>query len=284
VLLLEITKAVIPAAGLGTRFLPVTKSMPKEMLPVVHKPVIQYVIEEAYQSGITDLLIITGKGKRALEDYLDKTNQTEHNKYLDYLIRILDDLNIYFVRQNEVRGLGDAIRYAESFVAGDPFAIMLGDTITIPPCIHELMSVYQKYEAPVIAVERVHREMVDHYGIIAGSEVERDTFLIEDLVEKPSPDSAPSDLAILGSYIMVPEIFDAIRQTSPGKNDEIQLTDSMKILNSKKEIYAHLFTGKRYDIGNKLDWLKANIELGIQDDELGEDIDHFVRTLIRKRS
>ena len=280
---MEIKKAVIPAAGLGTRFLPITKSMPKEMLPVVHKPVIQYVIEEAHHSGITDILIITGRGKRSLEDYFDKSNQIENNIYLDELDRILEDLNIYFVRQKEMRGLGDAIRYAESFVAGDPFAVMLGDTITIPPCIHELMSVYQKFEAPVIAVERVPMEMVDHYGIISGTEIECDNFLIGDLVEKPSPDSAPSNLAILGSYIMVPEIFEAIRQTSPGKNNEIQLTDSMKILNFRKKIYAHLFRGRRYDIGNKLDWLKANIELGIQDGELGEDIDTFIRTLIRKQ-
>ena len=281
---MDIKKAVIPAAGLGTRFLPVTKSMPKEMLPVVHKPVIQYVIEEAHHSGITDILIITGKGKRSLEDYFDKNNQVENNIHLDELDRILEELNIFFIRQKEARGLGDAIRYAESFVNDEPFAVMLGDTITIPPCIQELMRVYQQYAAPVIAVERVPPEMVDHYGIISGREVGRDNFLIEDLVEKPSPDAAPSDLAILGSYILVPEIFEAIRQTSPGKNGEIQLTDALKILNSHQKMYAHLFSGRRYDIGNKLDWLKANIELGIQDDELGEDIDNFIRTLIGKRS
>lgn len=281
---MKIKKAVIPAAGLGTRFLPVTKSMPKEMLPVVHKPVIQYVIEEAYHSGITDILIITGKGKRSLEDYFDKNNQVENNIHLDELDRILEELNIFFIRQKEARGLGDAIRYAESFINDEPFAVMLGDTITIPPCIQELMRVYQQYSGPVIAVERVPPEMVDHYGIISGREVERDNFLIEDLVEKPSPDAAPSDLAILGSYILVPEIFEAITQTSPGKNGEIQLTDALKILNSHQKMYAHLFSGRRYDIGNKLDWLKANIELGIQDSELGEDIDNFIRTLIGKRS
>jgi len=278
----EIKKAVIPAAGLGTRFLPITKSMPKEMLQVVHKPVIQYVIEEAYRSGITDILIITGKGKRSLEDYFDKNNQIENNIFLDELDRILEELNIFFIRQKEARGLGDAIRYAESFVSDDPFAVMLGDTITIPPCIHELTKVYQKYSAPVIAVERVPPDMVDHYGIISGREVERDNFLIEDLVEKPSPDSSPSDLAILGSYILVPEIFEAIRQTSPGKNNEIQLTDALKILNSHQKVYAHLFSGRRYDIGNKLDWLKANIELGSKDKELGTDITAFIQDLCRK--
>jgi UTP--glucose-1-phosphate uridylyltransferase len=278
----KIRKAVIPAAGLGTRFLPITKSMPKEMLPVVHKPVIQYVIEEAHHSGISDILIITGKGKRSLEDYFDKNNQIENNIYLDELDQTLEELNIFFVRQKEVRGLGDAIRYAESFVNDDPFAVMLGDTITIPPCIHELMKVYQKYTAPVIAVERVPPEMVDHYGIISGSEVERNNFLIKDLVEKPSPESAPSDLAILGSYILTPGIFNAIRQTSPGRNGEIQLTDALNILNCQQKMYAHLFSGRRYDIGNKLDWLKANIELGIQDKELGKDITGFIQSICRK--
>ena len=278
----KIKKAVIPAAGLGTRFLPITKSMPKEMLPVVHKPVIQYVIEEAYHSGITDILIITGKGKRSLEDYFDKNNQIENNKFLDELDQILRELNIFFIRQKEVKGLGDAIRYAESFVADDPFAVMLGDTITIPPCIHELMVVHKKYHAPIIAVEHVPREMVDHYGIISGTELENNDFLIEHLVEKPSPESAPSDLAILGSYILTPAIFDAIRQTSPGRNDEIQLTDALNILNREQKMYAHLFSGRRYDIGNKPDWIKANIELGMQDKELGKDITAFIQSICRK--
>jgi len=278
----KIRKAVIPAAGLGTRFLPITKSMPKEMLPVVHKPVIQYVIEEAYHSGITDILIITGKGKRSLEDYFDKNNEIENNIYLDDLDRILDELNIFFIRQKEVKGLGDAIRYAESFVNDDSFAVMLGDAITIPPCIHELMAVHEKYNAPIIAVERVPWEMVDHYGIISGADLERDDFLIEHLVEKPSPKSAPSNLAILGSYILTHGIFNAIQQTSPGKNGEIQLTDSLNILNCQQKMYAHLFSGRRYDIGNKLDWLKANIELGMQDRELGKDITGFIENLCRK--
>jgi UTP--glucose-1-phosphate uridylyltransferase len=275
----KIQKAVIPAAGLGTRFLPITKSMPKEMLPVVHKPVIQYVIEEAYHSGITDILIITGKGKRSLEDYFDTNNQIENNKFLDELDLILQELNIFFVRQKEVRGLGDAIRYAESFVADDPFAVMLGDTITIPPCINELMAVHERYKSPIIAVERVSREMVDHYGIISGAELEGNDFLIDYLVEKPTPEDAPSDLAILGSYILTPEIFDAIRQTSPGRNDEIQLTDALNILKCRQKMYAHLFSGRRYDIGNKLDWLKANIELSMQDNELGKDITGFIQSI-----
>jgi UTP--glucose-1-phosphate uridylyltransferase len=278
----KIRKAVIPAAGLGTRFLPITKSMPKEMLPVVHKPVIQYVIEEAYHSGITDILIITGRGKRSLEDYLDKSHQIENNKFLDELDTILQKLNIFFIRQKEVKGLGDAVRYAESFVAGDPFAVMLGDTITIPPCIQELMAVHERHKAPIIAVERVPREMVNHYGIISGTELENDDFLVEHLIEKPTPESAPSDLAILGSYILTPGIFNAIKQTSPGRHGEIQLTDALNILNRKERVYAHLFSGKRYDIGNKPDWLKANIELGMKDEELGREITGFIQDICRK--
>jgi UTP--glucose-1-phosphate uridylyltransferase len=278
----KIRKAVIPAAGLGTRFLPITKSMPKEMLPVVHKPVIQYVIEEAYHSGITDILIITGRGKRSLEDYLDKSHQIENNKFIDELDTILQNLNIFFIRQKEVKGLGDAVRYAESFVAGDPFAVMLGDTITIPPCIQELMAVHERHNAPIIAVERVPREMVSHYGIISGTELENDDFLIEHLVEKPTPESAPSDLAILGSYVLTPGIFDAIEQTLPGRHGEIQLTDALNILNRRERMYAHLFSGKRYDIGNKPDWLKANIELGMHDKELGKELTGFIHNICRK--
>lgn len=271
-------KAVIPAAGLGTRCLPLTKSMPKEMLPVVHKPVIQYVIEEAYQSGITDILIITGKSKRSLEDYLDKSNVK--NKYLDEFNKILKDINIYFVRQKEQLGLGNAIGYAESFVNGDSFAVLLGDTITTPPCIKELIEVYKKYHSPIIAIEKVPKNKVDQYGIISGTKVDKTNYLINNLVEKPSIEFAQSDLAILGSYILTPNIFDAIKQTIPNKG-EIQLTDALKIVNSYpgQKMYAHLYCGRRFDIGNKLDWLKANIELSLLDKEFGEDIDTFIKSL-----
>jgi UTP--glucose-1-phosphate uridylyltransferase len=274
-----ISKAVIPAAGLGTRFLPITRSMPKEMLPVVHKPVIQYVIEEAYHSGITDVLIITGKGKRALEDYFDRDDRAEQDPFSHDLETILSEINIFFVRQKEAKGLGDAIRYAESFAADDAFAVMLGDTITIPPCISELIKVYEKFESSVIAVEHVPREMIGHYGIVSGPDKEKNDFLIEQLVEKPSPELAPSDLAILGTYLLTPGIFKAIQKTPPGKNGEVQLTDALKILNSREKLYAHLFSGKRYDIGNKLDWLKTNIELGLQDQEMRKDLSRFIRML-----
>ena len=268
----QITKAVIPAAGLGTRFLPLTKSMPKEMLPVVHKPVIQYVVEEAYRSGITDILIITGKGKRAIEDYFDHMDNDLRNELLDELEILLNSVNIYYIRQKRLLGLGNAISYAESFTNDEPFAVLLGDTITIPPCVKELIDSYQKYQSSVIAIEKVPHSMVCHYGIIAGEYTDEDTILVRDLVEKPEPWDAPSDLAILGTYLLTPGIMDCIRQTKPGKGDEIQLTDALKLLKEKEPLYAHLYKGKRYDIGNKTDWLKANIELGMKDPIIGKEI------------
>ncbi len=276
---MKVKKAVIPAAGYGTRMLPITKAQPKEMVPVVHKPVIQYVVEEAYYSGIRDILIITGKGKRAIEDHFDRSDLPKKDKYLDELDRILEEVDIFFVRQKNQKGLGDAVRYAESFVDDEPFALLLGDTITFPPCTKELIQVYNKYKTSIIAVEEVPTEKVSLYGIVACKEVEDSIYLIEDLVEKPSASEAPSNLAILGRYILTPEIFDCIRETKPGKGNEIQLTDAMKILNTRERMYAYLFRGKRYDIGNKVDWLKANIELALEDEELGRDIVRFIKSM-----
>jgi len=278
-LVTKVTKAVIPAAGLGTRFLPLTKSMPKEMLPVVHKPVIQYVVEEAYESGITDILIITGKGKRAIEDYFDHLDGEISNEYLDELDILLDSVNIFYVRQRSLRGLGDAISYASSFIDNDPFAVLLGDTITTPPCTKELIECYQKCRASVIAVEKVPLLMVRSYGIIDGQQIDEDTIFIRDLVEKPDPDNAPSDLAILGSYVLTPTIMDCIKETKPGKGGEIQLTDALRILKDRENLYAHLYRGRRYDIGNKTDWLKANIELGMKDPIIGKEIRNTCREL-----
>lgn len=278
----EITKAVIPAAGVGTRFLPITKSMPKEMIPVVHKPVIHYVIEEAYSSGIKDILIITGKGKRAIEDYFDFDKNTSNNEFLNRLDEMLSRLNIYYIRQRGARGLGDAIGHAEAFVGGEPFAVLLGDTITIPPCTKALNSMYLKYEKSVIAVEKVPRDMIQNYGIVSTSDdVRKDAFVIDDLIEKPSPENAPSDLAILGSYLLTPEIFDCIRAVTPDMKGEIQLTDAIRILAGKETVLGHIFNGRRYDIGNKIDWLKANIELAMSDRELGPALEPFIRRLCR---
>jgi len=274
-------KAVIPAAGIGTRFLPLTKSMPKEMLPIVHKPVIQYVVEDIYAAGIRDILIITGPNKRAIEDYFDKNSNYKNNYYMDNLYKMLDDLNVFFVRQKQPQGLGDAISYAEPFVDGEPFAVALGDTITIPSCVSELLKTHNKFSSSVIAVEHVPEEKVELYGIITGQMIDETNYLVSELIEKPKRGKVISTLAILGSYILSPEIFGCIRKTPAGINGEIQLTDALKILKTlpKEKIIAHLYSGRRYDIGNKLDWLKANIELSLFDEEFGEDIDDFIKML-----
>ncbi len=271
-----IRKAVIPAAGLGTRFLPATKAQPKEMLPVVDKPVIQYVVEEAISSGIKDILIITGKGKRAIEDHFGKSEL--ENEFLNEIDEMMSHVNLLYTRQREPRGLGDAVYYAKSFVSDEPFALLLGDTITIPECTAELMRKYDEYKTSIIAVEEVPSDKISSYGIIEGKEVEKDICLVEDLVEKPLPEEAPSNLGIIGRYILTPAIFDAIAHTPTGKGNEIQLTDALRIVREK--IYAYVYRGRRYDIGNKLDWLKSNIELSLADERFNNKLKEFLRTLI----
>ena len=273
-----ITKAVIPAAGLGTRFLPATKAQPKEMLPVVDKPTIQYVVEEAIASGIKDILIITGKGKRAIENHFDKSEQK--NAVLDEIDEMMNGVNLFYTRQKEPKGLGDAVYYAKSFVGGDAFALLLGDTITIPGCTMELIKKYDEYKTSVIAVEDVSKEKISSYGIIKGEEVEDNTYIVESLVEKPSPEEAPSNLGIIGRYILTPTIFDAIEQIPMGKGNEIQLTDALCLVREWEKIYAYVYGGRRYDIGNKLDWLKSNIVLSLADNRFNNDIDKFLRSLI----
>jgi len=270
-----IKKAVIPAAGLGTRFLPVTKAQPKEMLPVVDKPVIQYVVEEVLSSGIKDVLIITGRNKRAIEDHFDRGSID--NKYLLEIDEMMDDVNIFYTRQRRPKGLGDAVYYAKSFVGDEPFALLLGDTITIPECSRELIIKYETFKTSIIAVEEVSRERISNYGVVKGQEIEENVLLVEDLVEKPSPESAPSNLAILGRYILTPAIFDAIEQTPAGRGDEIQLTDALRNLEEKR--YAYIYRGKRYDIGNKVDWIKSNIELFLQDERFSRELERFLPLL-----
>jgi UTP--glucose-1-phosphate uridylyltransferase len=275
----KITKALIPAAGLGTRMYPITKAQAKEMVPVVHKPVIQYVIEEAFNAGIKDILIITGKGKDAIENHFDLMADNSGNKYLEDLEKILEKINIYYIRQKELKGLGDAVSYGESFIGDEPFALLLGDTITNPPCIKELIDINKKYQSSIIAVEEVPQEKVSSYGIISGIEIEPGIFEINDLIEKPTIADAPSNLAILGSYILTPEIFSCIKKTPPGHKGEFQLTDALKLLIEEQVMYAYHYLGRRYDIGNKSDWLKANIELALVDKELGQDIREFLRSV-----
>lgn len=271
-----IRKAVIPAAGLGTRLLPATKAQPKEMLPVVDKPVIQYVMEEAISSGIKDILIITGKGKRAIEDHFGKSEM--ENKFLDEIDEMMNHVNLLYTRQREPRGLGDAVYHAKRFVGEEPFALLLGDTITIPGCTKELIKKYEEFQTSIIAVEKVPREKISSYGVIKGKEVEGDIHLVEDLVEKPSAEEAPSNLGILGRYVLTPAIFDVIERTPPGKGNEIQLADALCLVREK--IYAYVYRGKRYDIGNKLDWLKSNIELSLADERFKEALKSFLYSMI----
>jgi UTP--glucose-1-phosphate uridylyltransferase len=266
-----IKKAVIPAAGLGTRFLPITKAQPKEMLPVVHKPVVQYVIEEIYISGIRDILVITGKNKRAIEDHLDRYEANKANNYLDDLTEILNNLDIFFIRQKKQNGLGDAVKYAEAFVDGDPFALLLGDNITIPSCTKELSRIFEELNAPVIAIEVVPFERAKYHGIIKGEKIRDNVYKIDDMFEKPI--EPISNLAIIGRYILTADVFDYLRELKGGNDGEIQLTDALRdMVLDGNDIYGYIFPGRRFDIGNKIDWLKANIELSLEDEEVGNDL------------
>lgn len=279
-------KAVIPAAGLGTRFLPATKAQPKEMLPVFDKPTIQYVIEEAVASGIDDILIVTGKGKRPIEDHFDRSFELEYNlrengkaDYLKEVKEISDLADIYYVRQKKQKGLGDAIHCAEKHVGDEAFAVMLGDTITKgnTPCTKQLICVHNKYNASAIAVEEVPCEKVERYGIIKGNEVEKGLYQIEKLVEKPKIDEAPSNLAIMGRYVLTNDIFEHIENTEPGFGGEIQLTDAMAKLDN---IYGDVFRGKTYDIGNRIEWLKTSIEFAMDDKEAKNELIKYLKDVI----
>ena len=289
---MKVKKAVIPAAGLGTRFLPVTKSMPKEMLPLIDTPAIHYVVQEAVHAGIDDIIIITGRGKRAVEDYFDESPELEmrlqqDNK--DNLLQVIKDIssmvNVYYIRQKEPRGLPDAIAKAEKHIGSEPFAVLLGDDIICSktPCTSQLLQVFQKHNASVIAVQEVPLDKIDRYGSIKGTKIEsefqNDLYLIENIVEKPSIDRAPSNLAAIGRYIFTPEIFDYIRQTPIGVNNELQIADSINLLRKSQEVYASAFTGKRYDIGDKLGYVQAIIDFALEHNELGPDIFKYIRTL-----
>ncbi|ADC47311.1 UDP-glucose pyrophosphorylase GalU [Methanobrevibacter ruminantium M1] len=276
-------KAVIPAAGLGTRFLPATKAQPKEMLPVYDKPTIQYVIEESVNSGVDDILIVTGKGKRSIEDHFDRSFELEHHlktkgkeDFLKEIEYISDLADIHFIRQKKQKGLGDAIYCAKKHVGNDPFVVMLGDTITkdTVPCTKQLIDIYEKYEKSVIALEEVPDEKVERYGIIGGEEIEDSIYKIDKLVEKPPLRVAPSNLAIMGRYVLTPDIFDCIENVEPGYGGEIQLTDALSKLD---EIYGQVFKGESYDIGNRIDWLKTSLRFALEDDSARDDILEFIK-------
>jgi UTP--glucose-1-phosphate uridylyltransferase len=286
-----IRKAVIPAAGLGTRFLPVTKSMPKEMLPIINKPVIHYVVEEAVASGIDDIIIITGKGKRAIEDYFDAAPELEmrlsaQNKTenLHSLNEISEFPDIQYIRQKEPKGLGDAVLKAERHIGDEPFAVLLGDDIitNAKPCTAQLMSVYTKYKSSVLSVEKVPREKICSYGIIQGIFTEQDLIRIEDIIEKPSPETAPSDLGAVGRYVFVPEIFDCLKTVCPGVGNEIQLTDGIRALLKDQSVYACMFKGKRYDTGDKLGYIETIIDFALHDDYMKRELLKYLQERVHQ--
>ncbi|MCI5737174.1 MAG: UTP--glucose-1-phosphate uridylyltransferase GalU [Methanobrevibacter ruminantium] len=279
-------KAVIPAAGLGTRFLPATKAQPKEMLPVYDKPTIQYVIEESVNSGVDDILIVTGKGKRSIEDHFDRSFELEHHlktkgkeEFLKEIEYISDLADIHFIRQKKQKGLGDAIYCAKKHVGNDPFVVMLGDTITkdTVPCTKQLIDIHEKYGKSVIALEEVPDEKVERYGIIGGEEIEPNIYQIDKLVEKPPLRVAPSNLAIMGRYVLTPDIFDCIENVEPGYGGEIQLTDALSKLD---EIYGQVFKGQSYDIGNRIDWLKTSLRFALEDEKAKDEILNFIKNEI----
>lgn len=284
-----IRKAVIPAAGLGIRFLPATKSQPKEMLPIVDKPVIHFVVEELVKSGIDDIIIITGRGKRALEDYFDFAPELENylrnfnqSNLLKPVEEILNNSSIHFIRQPEPKGLGDAILHAEKHIGSEPFVVALGDDIIFSehPATRQIIDVFNKYNSSVIGVEEVPEESVSSYGIINCTEVGNNVFAVRDLIEKPDVQQAPSNMGIIGRYGMIPEIFDCLKQTAPGHKKEIQLTDALRILLKSQNIHAYKIQGKRYDIGSKLGYLKATIELALQREDLKDDIKNYLKEIL----
>jgi UTP--glucose-1-phosphate uridylyltransferase len=287
-----IRKAVIPAAGLGTRFLPATKAQPKEMLPIIDTPTIQYVVQEAVDSGIDDILIISGKGKRAIEDHFDRNFELEthlENKQdsaaYNEVRRLADMAHIHFIRQKEFNGLGDAIYHARMHTGDEPFAVLLGDSIihSVIPATQQLIDVYEQYQQTVLGTETIPKEKVTSYGIVGGKKISDRLWEVSEMVEKPDVDKAPSNLAIAGRYILTPEIFKAIEQTARGKNNEIQLTDALRILLKRENIVACAIEGKRYDIGNKLDYLKTCIEFALMRKEFKEPLMKFMKQVVSEK-
>lgn len=286
---MKVRKAIIPAAGLGTRFLPATKAQPKEMLPIVDKPAIQYIVEEAVSSGIEDILIVTGRNKRAIEDHFDRSielemileEKNEHN-LLAQVKEISEIADIHYIRQKETKGLGHAIFCARKFIGNEPFAVLLGDDIieSPVPCLKQMLDVHEKLGGNLLGVKEVSREDVKKYGIIATNPIEDSLHEVTDLVEKPEPEKAPSCIAVMGRYIIQPEIFDILAETKPGAGGEIQLTDALKILSKKQKIYAYAFNGNRYDIGDKLGFLTATVEFALKRENLGEDFKRYLASLV----
>lgn len=284
----KIRKAIIPAAGLGTRFLPATKAQPKEMLPIVDKPAIQFIVEEAVASGIEEILIITGRNKRSIEDHFDRNLELEYSlknsgKYdLLSLIQEISEVDIHYIRQKEARGLGHAVLCAKQFVGDEPFAVMLGDDIVdaTVPCLKQLIEVYEDCGGSVLGVQEVPRRQVCRYGIVKPQPIKERLWKALDLIEKPKLEEAPSRLAVLGRYVIEPEIFEILAATPPGAGGEIQLTDALRTLGATKPIYAYQFEGRRYDIGDKQGFLEATVEFALKRPDLREGfLKYLLRTL-----
>jgi UTP--glucose-1-phosphate uridylyltransferase len=287
----KIKKAIIPAAGLGTRFLPATKAQPKEMLPLVDKPTIQFIVEEAVKSGIEEILIITGRNKRAIEDHFDKSVELElelKKKGQGELLSLVEDISnmvdIHYIRQKEPRGLGHAIHCAKAFVGDEPFAVMLGDDVieSPVPVLKQMVEVYEKYNCSIIGVQEVPAEDVSRYGIIDSCPIEERISKVNDMVEKPKQEEAPSRRAILGRYIITPRIFEILERTKPGAGGEIQLTDALRELLNHEVIYAYDFDGKRYDVGDKLGYLIATVEYALRREDVKEEFGRYLLGLMKE--
>lgn len=287
---MKVRKAIIPAAGLGTRFLPATKAQPKEMLPIVDKPTLQYIIEEAVASGIEEILIITGRNKNSIEDHFDRSVELElvleragKTEQLELVRSISDMVNIHYIRQKEPKGLGHAIHCAKSFIGNEPFAVLLGDDIVYSkePCLRQMIKIYDEYKTTILGVQEVSIEDVDKYGVVDGKLIEDGVYKVKGLVEKPSIDEAPSNIAILGRYIINPAIFEILEDTEPGKNGEIQLTDGLKALAQKEAMYAYVFEGQRYDVGDKIGFLKATVEFALRRDDLKEGFMDYLKEIVK---
>jgi UTP--glucose-1-phosphate uridylyltransferase len=288
----KITKAIIPAAGFGTRFLPATKSQPKEMLPVVDKPTIQYIVEEAVESGIEDILIVIGRYKSSIEDHFDRSVELEmelekKGKYdmLEQIQNIAGMANIQFVRQKTALGLGHAVYCARNFIGNEPFAVMLGDDIVDSPgypCLKQMMDLYEKEQCSILGVKEVARHDLNKYGIVDGDKIGEGIYTVRSLVEKPKPEEAPSNVAIMGRYIITPEIFNILEKTAPGAGNEIQLTDALKTLALKERMLAYAFKGRRHDVGDKLGFLQATVEFALQRDDLKDDFIAYLEQIVAK--
>ena len=285
----KVKKAIIPAAGLGTRFLPATKAMPKEMLPIVDKPTIQYIVEEGFAAGIEDIIIVTGKGKRAIEDHFDNAFELEDNlikkeKY-DLLekVRQPSQVDIHYIRQKEPKGLGHAVWCAHKFIGDEPFAVLLGDDIvqSNPPCIKQLIDQYEVTGASVLGVQEVPFEETSRYGIVAASEAGGRLYKVSDLVEKPK-ENPPSNLAIMGRYVLTPEIFSFLEKGVIGAGGEIQLTDAIKMLSEIQDVYAYNFEGKRYDVGEKLGFVLTTIDFALQNESIGPSVLKYLKEIIKE--